>query len=262
MSYLASEQPRPIEEAAQRVAERDADVEVALEAVREAKAGLQAAEAEDRLVLAAALDEGRDDPGQPNRERAERALAEAERRLGAEELRAAAAREELKKTTEQNGEKWLKGVVSALTKAEKASVGALERLRDCEARRARLRGDVLWIETLLHSGQQPPGPMTMPQNTPLVRNASGDRLQLSELLDGIGGFLAETSFEREEEDRAAWWAAANPPTWALAWLISSYVISANIDERFTNFGASGTLLYALVTGLLLASMFRRTEGSR
>ena len=59
-----------------------------------------------------------------------------------------------------------------------------------------------------------------------------------------------------------WWAAANPPTWALAWLISSYVISANIDERFTNFGASGTLLYALVTGLLLASMFRRTEGSR
>jgi hypothetical protein len=61
---------------------------------------------------------------------------------------------------------------------------------------------------------------------------------------------------------AAWWAAANPPTWALAWLVSSYVISANIDERFTNFGASGTLLYALVTGLLLVWMFRRTEGSR
>ena len=42
----------------------------------------------------------------------------------------------------------------------------------------------------------------------------------------------------------------------------SYVISANIDERFTNFGASGTLLYALVTGLLFVAMFRRTEGSR
>jgi hypothetical protein len=37
------------------------------------------------------------------------------------------------------------------------------------------------------------------------------------------------------------------------------VISANIDERFTNFGASGVLLYALVTGLLLAWLFRRTE---
>ena len=58
---------------------------------------------------------------------------------------------------------------------------------------------------------------------------------------------------------AAWWAVANPPTWALAWLISSYVISANIDERFTNFGASGVLLYALVTGLLLAWLFHRTE---
>jgi hypothetical protein len=58
---------------------------------------------------------------------------------------------------------------------------------------------------------------------------------------------------------AVWWAVLNPPAWALAWLVSSYVISANIDERFTNFGASGVLLYALVTGLLLAWMFRRTE---
>ena len=56
-----------------------------------------------------------------------------------------------------------------------------------------------------------------------------------------------------------WWAVVNPPTWAVAWLISSYVISANIDDRFTNFGASGVLLYALVTGLLLAWLFRRTE---
>ena len=31
------------------------------------------------------------------------------------------------------------------------------------------------------------------------------------------------------------------------------------NERFTNFGASGVLLYALVTGLLLGWMFRKTE---
>jgi hypothetical protein len=37
------------------------------------------------------------------------------------------------------------------------------------------------------------------------------------------------------------------------------VISANIDERFTNFGASGCLVYALLTGLLLEMSFRRTE---
>ena len=38
----------------------------------------------------------------------------------------------------------------------------------------------------------------MAQDTPLARNASGDRLQVTELLDGIGGYLAETSFERDE----------------------------------------------------------------
>jgi hypothetical protein len=59
---------------------------------------------------------------------------------------------------------------------------------------------------------------------------------------------------------AVWWAVVNPPVWALAWLVSSYVISANIDERFTNFGASGCLLFALVTGVLLEWMFRRTAG--
>ncbi|HSC90478.1 MAG TPA: hypothetical protein VLB86_02355 [Gaiellaceae bacterium] len=75
---------------------------------------------------------------------------------------------------------------------------------------------------------------------------------------GVGGLQA-VMLARHGIVGASWWAAANPPTWAVAWLISSYVISANIDERFTNFGASGTLLYALVTGLVLAWLLRRTE---
>ena len=74
----------------------------------------------------------------------------------------------------------------------------------------------------------------------------------------VGGLQAVVLVQRGIAG-AWWWVVANPPTWAVAWLISSYVISANIDERFTNFGASGVLLYALVTGLLLAWMFRRTE---
>jgi hypothetical protein len=74
----------------------------------------------------------------------------------------------------------------------------------------------------------------------------------------VGGLQALV-LARQGFAGVVWWAAANPPAWALAWLVSSYVISANIDERFTNFGASGTLLYALVTGLLLAWVFRRTE---
>jgi hypothetical protein len=76
----------------------------------------------------------------------------------------------------------------------------------------------------------------------------------------VGGFQAFVLAQRGIAG-AWWWVVANPPAWALAWLISSYVISANIDERFTNFGASGTLLYALVTALLLAWMFRRTEAA-
>ena len=75
----------------------------------------------------------------------------------------------------------------------------------------------------------------------------------------VVGALQALVLRRHGFAGALWWAVVNPPTWALAWLVSSYVISANIDERFTNFGASGVLLYALVTGLVLAWMFRRTE---
>ena len=34
---------------------------------------------------------------------------------------------------------------------------------------------------------------------------------------------------------------------------------ADLGERFTNFGASGVLLYALVTAVLLAWLVRRRE---
>ena len=58
---------------------------------------------------------------------------------------------------------------------------------------------------------------------------------------------------------SAWWAIANAPAWALGWLVTSYVITKNVDEQFTNFGASGTLLFAILTSLLLALLFRRSE---
>lgn len=75
---------------------------------------------------------------------------------------------------------------------------------------------------------------------------------------GVGGLQALV-LARQRLSGAAWWTAVNPPAWALAWLVSSYVITGNVKERFTNFGASGTLLYALLTGLVLAWLFRRTE---
>jgi hypothetical protein len=87
----------------------------------------------------------------------------------------------------------------------------------------------------------------------------GELMLMGAITGLVVGGLQAIVLARQGFAGVAWWVAANPPTWALAWLVSSYVISANIDERFTNFGASGTLLYALVTGLLLAFVFRRTE---
>ena len=86
-----------------------------------------------------------------------------------------------------------------------------------------------------------------------------DLMLMGAVTGAVVGGLQAVVLARQRISGAAWWAVANPPAWALAWLVSSYVISANIDERFTNFGASGCLLYALMTGLLLELLFRRTE---
>ena len=57
----------------------------------------------------------------------------------------------------------------------------------------------------------------------------------------------------------AFWAVANPPARALGWFVSSYVISRNIDERFPIFGASGAIVFGLLTGACSRSS---SEGSR
>jgi hypothetical protein len=85
-------------------------------------------------------------------------------------------------------------------------------------------------------------------------------LVLMGALTGVGvGVLQALVLARHRVSGALWWAVANPPAWALGWFVSSYVISANIDERFTNFGASGAIVFGLLTWLLLAALFRSTE---
>lgn len=74
---------------------------------------------------------------------------------------------------------------------------------------------------------------------------------------GVGvGVMQALVLARHRIPGAFWWAVANPPAWALGWFVSSYVISRNIDERFPIFGASGAIVYGLLTGLLLAVLFR------
>ena len=77
---------------------------------------------------------------------------------------------------------------------------------------------------------------------------------------GVGvGALQALVLARHRVSGAFWWAIANPPAWALGWLVTSYVITTNIEEQFTNFGASGTLVFGLLTWLVLAVLFRDTE---
>jgi hypothetical protein len=58
---------------------------------------------------------------------------------------------------------------------------------------------------------------------------------------------------------ALWWAVVNPPAWALAWFVTTFVITRNVKEHFAVFGASGALVFALLTWLVLTFLFQRQE---
>jgi hypothetical protein len=82
-------------------------------------------------------------------------------------------------------------------------------------------------------------------------------LALMGVVNGLGvGVMQALVLARHRIPGAVWWAVANPPAWALGWFVSSYVISRNIDERFPIFGASGDVVYGVLTWLLLAALFR------
>jgi hypothetical protein len=82
-------------------------------------------------------------------------------------------------------------------------------------------------------------------------------LALMGAVTGVGvGVMQALVLARHRIAGAFWWAVANPPAWALGWLVTSYVITRNVDERFPVFGASGALVFGLLTWLLLAMLFR------
>jgi hypothetical protein len=84
-------------------------------------------------------------------------------------------------------------------------------------------------------------------------------LALMGAVNGVGvGGLQALVLARHRISGAFWWAVANPPAWALGWFVTSYVIARNIDERFPVFGASGAIVFGLLTWLLLAALFRAT----
>jgi hypothetical protein len=80
-------------------------------------------------------------------------------------------------------------------------------------------------------------------------------------ISGAGGGVAQAIVLRHRFPLWRVWIVANPPAWALGWLVSSYVISRNIDERFPIFGASGTVVFAIITGLLLMAGMRGAKSA-
>jgi hypothetical protein len=92
--------------------------------------------------------------------------------------------------------------------------------------------------------------------------ARGD-LALMGAVNGLAvGTMQALVLARNRIPGALWWVVANPPAWALGWFVTSYVISRNIDERFPIFGASGALVFGLLTWLLLAALFRAAAEPR
>jgi hypothetical protein len=61
---------------------------------------------------------------------------------------------------------------------------------------------------------------------------------------------------------ASLWVVATSLAWALGWFVTSYVIARNIGERFPIFGASGAIVFGLLTWLLLAALIRRKSETR
>jgi hypothetical protein len=88
-------------------------------------------------------------------------------------------------------------------------------------------------------------------------------LALMGAVTGVGvGVMQALVLARHQIPGALWWAIANPPGWALGWFVTSYVIARNIAERFPIFGASGAIVFGLLTWLLMARLLqgrRRAE---
>jgi hypothetical protein len=76
------------------------------------------------------------------------------------------------------------------------------------------------------------------------------------------GVLQALVLARHKIPNAWWWALANPPAWALGWLVTSYVITTNVKEQFAVFGASGAIVFGLLTLFVLAMLFRDAPEAR
>jgi hypothetical protein len=74
-------------------------------------------------------------------------------------------------------------------------------------------------------------------------------------ITGIGVGVLQALVLRPHVATWFWWAIAMPPLWALGWVVTT-AAGIGVDQRFTNFGASGAIVVTILSGLLLVQLLR------
>jgi hypothetical protein len=75
-------------------------------------------------------------------------------------------------------------------------------------------------------------------------------LAIQGAITGLGVGLLQALVLRPHVATWFWWAIAMPPLWALGWIVTT-AAGIGVDQRFTNFGASGAIVVTALSGLLL-----------
>jgi hypothetical protein len=193
-------QPKAVTRAAQLVRDREADVARAREAVEQAKASIQTAMVADRNAYADALDAGRADPGQQVEEAARAVLAEAERRLGVEEVRQQRARDALDQALSDALAAWTLAARKQVEASEVEALRLVDQLRAAVEERSRRRLALAWLERYAQAEKLPRLDNVPATATTAIRNphAGPQTWAASELLDAIRAGIEQVTLEAEQ----------------------------------------------------------------
>lgn len=80
-------------------------------------------------------------------------------------------------------------------------------------------------------------------------------LAIQGAITGLGVGILQALVLRPHVSTWFWWAIAMPPLWALGWVVTT-AAGIGVDQRFTNFGASGAIVVTILSGLLLVQLLR------
>ena len=186
--------PPEVEQAASVLAQRQRDLADVEAEAREARAGIAAAEVEDRQAYAAARDQGKRDPGPKHVAAARERLADVERRLGGERLRLSVAEDAVQAALREYRDEWATALEAAQVELDAASLTAIERLERAEHERSQVRATRAWLAT----GKARAGVV----QSGLKRNMNGDLFSVPELVDGLKQAIGDSTLSAEQE-RAA-----------------------------------------------------------